>query len=233
REKEKDRDRDKDRGKDKDGADKARSRDREERGASGGEEPREEGLSGTAFLVGVAIVLVLLAGFIGHWLGASSANRALVDAQLDAVKLRGEATQAVVGSLQSDLVGLLRATLGDEALHKPARAAIAELDKAIAMLQPPVAAAGSAAAGSAAPPAGAGSAAPAGATPAVPAGATPANVDQALAQLAAARAALVRLLEDRGSAEALLAEIERAAKRGNGARADLARDVAEQRAGLG
>jgi proteasome lid subunit RPN8/RPN11 len=210
----KDRDRDRDRAAaDRDGPGDREDRERAARAADA--ELRDEGPGGLATFIGIALVLVLIAGFIGHWLGAGSANQALAQAQIDVARVRAEAAQSAIGSLQVELVGLLRETLGDQALHKPAAGAIAELDKAIAALQPPAAGSGSAGSGGAAA-----------AAPAV-------NAEQALAQLQAARAGLVRLLEDRGTAETVLAELERAARRGSTARADLSRDVAEQRAGLG
>ncbi len=51
--------------------------------------------------------------------------------------------------------------------------------------------------------------------------------------LGGARDSLVRVFESRGSAAAVLAQLERAARRGSSARAELAREVAEQRSGLG
>jgi proteasome lid subunit RPN8/RPN11 len=185
-------------------------------------EAREEGGPGaTATLIGIAVVLILIAGFFGHWLGSSSGGRGAVEAQLDLARAKADATQLAIGSLQSDLVGILRETLGDHAVRKPAAIAIADVEKAIAAVKavaPAPAPAPATDAGSA------GSAAPS--TPPTP-------VEQALTRLAAARTSLIRLLEDRGSAEAVLAQLELAARRGAAARADLARDVAAQRAGLG
>ncbi len=188
--------------------DKARARDRQER-APDAPELREGGSgAGMTSSIVIGVALVLIAGFVGHWIGASSGGRALAGAQLDATKARAEAAQLAIGSLQSDLVGILRDTLGDQAMREPAAAAIAELDKVIASLRAP----------------GPGSAAPPAAAPAS---------DRGRDQLGGARDSLVRVIESRGSAAAVLAQLERAARRGSSARAELAREVAEQRSGLG
>ena len=165
----------------------------------------------------IAVVLMLIAGFVGHWLGASSTNAVLAQAQIEIAKARGEGAQLAIASLQNELVGLLRATIGDQAVHKPVAEAARELDGSIASLvalRPPAAT----------PVPGAPVAPP---TPADP------NIEAAITRLVAAREAFVRLAQDRSSAEATLAAISQMTRHGSDLRADLARDVAEQRAGLG
>ncbi len=175
-----------------------------------GEDP---GLNGSfATVVMVATVLVLLAGFAGHWFGSSAANATIGQAQIEIAKARSDGAQLAVASLEHDLVGLLRATLGDQAVHQPVAQAIAGVDRALASLAPAVP--GGATAGAAAP------------SP------DPRQAD-AISQLRTAREGLLRLSVDRSSAEALLAAIERATRQGGDARADLARDVAAQRSGIG
>jgi hypothetical protein len=80
----------------------------------------------------VAVLLVLLAGFAGHWIGSSGANAAITQAQVEIAKARGEGTQLAVAQLQHELVGVLRETLGDEAVQRPVLQALTALDVAIA-----------------------------------------------------------------------------------------------------
>ncbi|HEX4421318.1 MAG TPA: hypothetical protein VH165_25560, partial [Kofleriaceae bacterium] len=129
--------------------------------------PREEfnlGTLGPLILIGV--VLLLVGGFVGRWLGIGSANEVLLQAQLEIGKAKFEGQQSVLTSLQNDLLGTLRDTMGDEGMRAPVEQAIQDLDQAIAMLPaeppppavaPPVAGSAAPTAGSAAPP-GAGSA---------------------------------------------------------------------------
>ena len=168
-------------------------------------------------LVMIGVVVVLVAGFVGHWLGASSGNAAIVSAQLEIAKARGDGAKLAIASLEHDLVGLLRETLGDQAIQRPARQAVGELDAAVASLQALV-------------PAG-----PA-VVPGGPAVAPPPPVDPklatAIARLTLARDGFVRLSQDRSSAEATFAAMEQATRRGADQRTDLAREVSEQRAGV-
>jgi hypothetical protein len=175
-------------------------------------------------LLVVAVVLVLIAGFIGHWIGSSSAGRGVAEAQIDVVKAKNEGAQLAISTLQSDLVGMLRETLGDQAVRKPTVQAINEIDHAIATLQAPAAGAGSGAGSAGSGSAGSGSAA---------ATTSEDRIHQAVTQLKTARENLVKLHNGRNSAETVLAKLEQAARRGNDLRADLAHDVAEQRSGLG
>jgi proteasome lid subunit RPN8/RPN11 len=125
--------------------------------------PREEfnlgGSIGPLILIGV--VLLLVGGFVGRWLGIGSANEVLVQAQLEVAKAKIEGQQSALTYLQNDLLGTLRDTMGDEGMRAPVMQAIQDLDQAIAMLpaEPPPPAATPPAAGSAAQPAG-GAAAP-------------------------------------------------------------------------
>ena len=185
-------------------------------------EARDEGMPISSSLLVVAVVLVLIAGFIGHWIGSASAGRGVAEAQIDVVKAKNEGAQLAISTLQSDLVGMLRETLGDQAVRKPTVQAINEIDHALATLQAPPTGAGSGSAGSGS--AGSGSAA---------ATTSEDRIHQAVTQLKTARESLVKLHNDRNSAETVLAKLEQAARRGNDLRADLAHDVAEQRSGLG
>lgn len=182
-------------------------------------------------LIVIGLAVMAIGGFVGHWIGVGSANQALAHAQLEIVKARTEGAQLTLSSLQSDLVGILRDTLGDEALRKPLVQAVSDLESVLAVLPMESAAPG---AGSAAAP-GAGSAlAPGAGSAAAPgAGGDEPRLRQLATQLGATRDSLLRLGQSRGSAQAALAQLERLARAGNEVRVDLGRDVAEQRSGLG
>ncbi|MDB4959621.1 MAG: hypothetical protein JWO36_7190 [Myxococcales bacterium] len=168
-------------------------------------------------LILIAIVLVLAAGFVGHWIGASSGNSAIMQAQVEISKARTDGAQAAIAALDNRLISILRQTLGDQAVRKPVLQAIADLDTTIAKLQ-----------GGAAPGAGSGSA-----TPPSPPSPPDARIVAAIQQLVVARNTLATLSNDRTDAEALFAQIERATRHGGELRGDLMQDVAEQRSGLG
>src|SRR5262245_36036221 len=95
---------------DKEIAEKARARDREDRAAAEAE-PRDDGPTALVSFIAIAVVLMLIAGFAGHWLGSSSARGAMVEVQLELAKARAEGGQIAIGQLQGELVGLLRETL--------------------------------------------------------------------------------------------------------------------------
>jgi len=223
-------------------------------------EARDDSLTGSlGSLIVIGLFLLVIGGFVGHWFGVGSANQAIAQVEIEVAKAKMEGAQITAASLQSDLVNVMRATMGDEALHRPVEQAIGDLDRVIALLPAPPApvpvvdpapAAGSAArapgspvaaaAGSAAPAAGsaaptAGSAAPVAAAPAAPV--APTVIDARLAQLSvqlrAARDDLFVVRSGRQSAAATLRNLELATRRTGELRADLVRDVADQRAGLG
>jgi proteasome lid subunit RPN8/RPN11 len=203
----------------------------EERGsktaeASEGREVRDEGgLSGSLGpLIVIGVVLLLVGGFVGRWLGVGAANQVLDQFQNEIVKAKMEGAQAEDARLQISLVEVLRNTLGDEALRKPIVQAVDELDRALAWLPaspvlpiwatPPAPGAGSAAApaGSSAAGPGAGSAAPgagsaAGAGPGRAAGPGPGSPTVAGAGSAAAPAAGGAVAPGAGSGDPRLQEL--------------------------
>ena len=224
-----------DRGDDRPARTDASRRDRDER-------DDDDRIGTLSTVVMVAVVLVLLAGFAGHWIGSSGANAAVTQAQVEIAKARGEGTQLAVAQLQHELVGVLRETLGDEAVQRPVLQALTALDVAIATLGPvlpggPVARpspVGSSPDGS--PSRDATLPGPTAATPTTPTAApSPADAQRAqtLAQLQAVRARLIEVANARGSAEAALAAIQRVTRQGAELRGDLVREVADQRAGIG
>src|SRR5262249_27290575 len=99
-------------------------------------------------LIIVGLALLAIGGFVGHWWGAGAVAQVQLQAQLDIAKAKTEGAQLTLASLHSDLLGVLRDTLGDEALRKPLAQAITELDHVLAALPADSApSAGSAAAG--------------------------------------------------------------------------------------
>jgi proteasome lid subunit RPN8/RPN11 len=212
----------------------------------GGElvQPQDHGSQpGTlGMLIVVGLMLLLIGGGVGHWLGARSANDVLARAEVEIVKARSEGAQRTLASLSSDLVGILRDTLGDEALRRPLIQAVGILDQIIQIIAAlPADTAGSPPAGSRPAGAGSGSAAASGSATALAAsGATPpgaGNADPrwaALAtQLKAARAGLLQLEQARGSAQAVLTRLEQAARRDHELPKQITRELAGQRSGLG
>jgi proteasome lid subunit RPN8/RPN11 len=191
--------------------DKKPGSDRTTTGASASREPATgegDGASPLAppsvMVIAAVLLLVLVAGFVGHWLGTGAARQALAEVQIEMARAKNEGAQAAIGTLQRDLVGLLRETLGDQAVRKPTTLAIGELDRAVTALT------------AASQPTAAGD-----------------RVREALSLVVRARDSLARLREDRASAEAVLAQLERQARRTSAAPPDLSRDVADQRAALG
>ncbi|MEO7734100.1 MAG: Mov34/MPN/PAD-1 family protein [Kofleriaceae bacterium] len=146
-------------------------------------------------LLVTAVLVLLIGGFAGHWLGVGSANQALGEAQIEIAKGRADGASTMASTLQRDLVGVLRDTLGDEALRRPLAQAVAELDRAMSLMS--------------------------------------AGSPELASQLKATRDSLLQLSQSRGTAQAELAQLERLARPGSELRADLGRDVAEQRAGIG
>ena len=189
---------------------------REPRSVEARDEMSLSGALGPLTLIGV--VLLVIGGFVGHWIGVGSANQMLVQAGLEISKAKTEGAQLTVASLQRDLVVILRDTLGDEALRRPIAQAIGDLDRAIAVL--PVDS------GAAAPGTGSGAAAPG-------TGTGDPRLQQLATQLKDTRASLFQLNQGRGTAQAVLAQLDRATRPGSELRAELGHDVAEQRSGLG
>jgi proteasome lid subunit RPN8/RPN11 len=191
-------------------------------------------------LLAGGIVALLLGGFIGHWIGVSSANQVLAEAQNQINKAKLDGMQAITQTLQGELIGILRDTMNDDSLQKPVALAVAELDRALAFLpvppasavDAPVAAGAGSASAVVAPGAGSGSAA---AKPAAPAAGKPedARLVELAVQLRGAREQLLRLGQGRLVAAQVLTQIERVTRRNSELKTDLSRDVSEQRSGIG
>jgi proteasome lid subunit RPN8/RPN11 len=167
-----------------------------------------------AMLIAVGVVVALLGGVVGHWLGVGSANQALTEAQLAIAGAKADGAKAGVAMLQADLLGILRDTYSDEAMHRPVAEAVAVIDQMLAALPPDAVALG-----------------PVAADPA--AGSPDPRWASFAQQLKAARMRMFQLEQARGTARSELAVLEAAARRGNELPKEVAREFAEQRSGLG
>lgn len=207
-----DADRDDDRDRDRD-----RRRDRD-----------DEGLGSLATFGLIAVLLMLIAGFGGHWLGMSAANQEVVKAQVAAVNAQEHATELAVGRLDNDLVKILRDTLADARMQAPVARALTELDAAIdalgALAPTPAAPPAPPAAGS-----GSGSGSAAAAPPAPPA--DPRTL--AIARLKEARAAFAELARTQVAAIVTLDQIATATRGGAEERARVLPDLSAHRAAIG
>jgi hypothetical protein len=157
-------------------------------------------------LIFVGLTLLVLGGFVGHWWGSGAVREVQLQAQIEIARAKTEGAQLTIASLQGDLLGVLRDTLGDEAVQRPIAQAIAELDRALAGLP-----------------------ADSGAPDAV----GDPRLRPLVGQLRATRDNLLRIGQGRSTALAELSALERLARSSNSNRPELARDVTEQRSGLG
>lgn len=191
------------------GDDKAKARDRDDERARDRDRDRDEHdderLGTLTTFVIVALVLVMVAGFIGHWMGSSRAEDAVARMQLELLKARAEGSQVAIASIDNDLATIVRDAVNDRAVQAPVAIAVDQLDQAIAAL-----------------------AGPPGAAPGTPV--DPAATTERLRQV---KARLMQVLTERQMAEALLAQITAFTQQNGDLRVDLARDVARQRAGIG
>lgn len=92
-------------------------------------EPSFDGSAGTiAAIVAVGVILLLVGAFAGHWWGSASANAAIGEVQRQLVKAHADGAEQAIASIDSDLVSILRQSLGDGALRKPIADATAAID---------------------------------------------------------------------------------------------------------
>lgn len=168
----------------------------------------DDRMNSMASMAVIGVLLLLLGGFAGHWFGASRADGVLAAAQLEIAKARDDGARQALAMIDNELVGLLRGTLSDRTLAVPVTDAARAIEDALAAIEAPLG--------------------PDGATP-------PADPRTAAtaARLRDAKAALVRVAEERAVAEAALAQLQMHSQSAADRRADVARDVARQRAGLG
>lgn len=94
-----------------------------------------EGPGALATLIVLGLVMLLIGGFAGQWWASRGTQQLLQQAQGEILKARQEGAALQLTQLQHELVGVLRTTLGNEALHKPVADAIANLDETIKSLE--------------------------------------------------------------------------------------------------
>jgi proteasome lid subunit RPN8/RPN11 len=177
-----------------------------------------------------AVLCLLIGGFAGHFFGSLQGARVAESAQLQVASLRAEATQRAVASLHGDLIALLRNVVDASAIRAPLMEAQRSLDEIAATLQAPAAPPRF----DSLPPA----LWPAWASLFTGGPMTAAPLPRALAQLEQLRRGLGLLADDQARAQAGLHAVAFAAERASGSqrdearRAELSREVSEQRAGL-
>lgn len=94
-----------------------------------------EGAGAIGTLLVVALLFLLIGGFVGQWWASRGTAQLLQQAQNEIVKARQDGAALQVSQLQNDLIGVLRATVGNEAVRKPVAEAIANLDESIKGLE--------------------------------------------------------------------------------------------------
>jgi proteasome lid subunit RPN8/RPN11 len=174
-----------------------RARERDERD--------DDRLGSVAFFGVAAILLALVAGFLGRCVGASDGAAAASRMQLELLRARAEGSEVAIASIDNDLATIVRDAVSDRAVQAPVAMAIDQLDQALAALGGP---------------------------PGAPPG-TPPDLTTTAAQLRDVKTRLMDVLVKRQMAESLLAQITAYTQQKGDLRADLARDVARQRAGIG
>lgn len=98
-------------------------------------EPLLDSSMGTIVTLGaVGLILLLVGAFVGNWWASGNASQVIAHAQTELAKAKSEGAQLAIAQLDTELVSLLRQTLGDAALRAPIQAAVTELDGAIATL---------------------------------------------------------------------------------------------------
>lgn len=192
--------------KDKDDQPTRTTRDRRPRDDRDDRDDRDESLGSVVTYVVIALVLVLLAGGIGHWLGSARAtDAAAVQMQQQLLQAHAQGSQLAIASIDNDLITVLRDAVNDRAVSTPVAVAVTELDGAIAALDGPP-----------------------GATPG-----TPPDPKATVERLRLVKSRLLQVLEERAVAESLLKQIGVLTRQNGDLKVDLARDVARQRAGIG
>ena len=82
-----------------------------------------------ANLIG-GVALLLLGGMGGWWMGVRGASDALRNADLEIARARSEGSKSALNGVDAQLIGILRNTVGNEAVRRPAEQMLADLDEA-------------------------------------------------------------------------------------------------------
>jgi proteasome lid subunit RPN8/RPN11 len=99
------------------------------------EEPRtddaqQNGATDWRSMAGIGLVVAVLAGIGGFWYGTREARAVIGQLSGELQRAREEAVRGAINDLDSRLVGLLRTTVGNEAVRKPLDLALADLEEA-------------------------------------------------------------------------------------------------------
>ena len=86
-------------------------------------------------LILTGILLLAVGGLLGWWLGQRGAADALDRAQKDLNTQRAAGAQQIIRSLNAELLGLLRQSLGGEALRRPLDQSIDDIDKGLKAME--------------------------------------------------------------------------------------------------
>jgi proteasome lid subunit RPN8/RPN11 len=82
----------------------------------------------------IGLVLALVAGGFGWWLGSRDSAGLVNSLQMEVLRSQQEGARQAVASLDAELVGLLRSTLGDEAVQRPLDEILVRLGEATVAL---------------------------------------------------------------------------------------------------
>lgn len=106
--------------------------------AAGGRAPAGEGEGVGSDWLGLALwglLLAIVGGFGGYWLGGRAAAGVVQQAEVQILQAKQEGQAAALAALDGELAQILREALGDDAIRKPSAAALAALDEGVAALE--------------------------------------------------------------------------------------------------
>jgi proteasome lid subunit RPN8/RPN11 len=152
--------------------------------------------------IGTTVLALVLGGLGGFRWGTTEERRVLEQLEVELSRVRGEAERHVKSEIDLQLIGLLRGTIGNDAVRRPLETTAADLEQAEKLLED----------------------APAPGTP---------EFESGLARLRSARDRVRRVRDDRGDAQAALAQLEEIARQGALGPAEVSRDLGTLRVGLG
>ncbi len=81
-------------------------------------------------MLATGALMALIGAVGGFWIGTREARAVLQQVELELSKARAEGVRAAVQDIDAQLLGVLRATLGNEATRRPLEQALVDLDEA-------------------------------------------------------------------------------------------------------
>lgn len=82
-----------------------------------------------------AIVILLIGGLVGWWLGRSALSQVIRDAEAKLMEAQLKAAQETIRVLNADVLGVVRQALGEKALREPLEECLASLDQGLQTLE--------------------------------------------------------------------------------------------------